>query len=577
MAHPILNKRSAVTKTIRRFEGYRKEDGTAQNTFSDMKNLSGQKYPYLSTRVRRGIWEKAENCKGIEAGEELCVLNGNLLYIGNKSYPLTLFAGEKELVVFGQYLLIFPDGKYINLKNPGEAESISVSIMRDHFELSLWRENGIPFVNVFIGEKAPTETLLGGERWLDTSMTPYAFKVFDGVQMRWKITERVEKTYVRIFSEDIGTYFEAGDAIRIDGMVSETHLNGIQIIGSVDRHSLWIEGLVEKTSVQETEASFERMLPALKNLFVAKERLWGTEEITDENGRVSHRIYGSKKNNFKNFYYFSDTDEDSCYFESDAGGDWTGACAYAESALFFKENLVYSLSGKGPSSFRLDVLAFPGVAKGNEGSLAQTDGGLYYRSADGIYRYDGKSPKKISEALGSLAAYPVSHGGAQDSKYYISLHGENGDAQMFVYDRVHDFWHREDEMKAKYFCKYGETLYFLNEKKGEIMTVTSEGVWQKESARDLHWHAQTVWFGMEEHAPKYPVYLEIRTDFPKPGSFRTEIEYSSNGVSETIAEYPVCGMQTLHIPIPVRVRAPYRFRFSGTGEMTLFSFAVREI
>ena len=576
MRYPILKKRNGITKKIEVFEGYQCTGALKDGEWSEMQNLSGREYPYLSTRPLRGRHRNAKACRGFTAAKKFCFLDGIQLRIGDHSMAVDLMEGEKEMLAFGKNLLIFPDGKYVDIDHPEKPKSISVRIARAGVELSLWKPDKTPLQDVYVGPSVPSGNLIGGERWLDISDKPYTLKVYDLVQLRWKITDLLETVYVRIYSEGIGECFEIDDAILIEHLDAVPGLNGIHIIREKDENALYIDGLIEAPVVQEPEAVFSRNIPTLKNLFVAHERLWGTQDITDENGNVFHRIYGSKKHDFRNFYYFGDTENDSYFTEFRYGGAWTGACAYKDEPMFFRENMIYRLRGKTPDTFRLESVYASGVAEGNAGTLAQTDGVLYYKGTNGIYLYEGGVPKNISRDIGSIREYPFAHAGAIAGKYYISIFDGEGKSQLLVYDGARNFWHREEGITAKYFSEYEGNLYFWNADTGEILSVFTERNQDSESPKKLHWYAVTKAFGLQKNDPRLPLCLQVTVRFPAEGMLGIEIEYGSTGVWELLAERCVLGEETVRIPIGAALKKPFRLRFSGTGEAQILSVSLQE-
>ena len=132
MKLPILNALQTYTETVDSFGGLNRSDKISRGELHDMKNLTSDCAPLLSTRRARGkvlgLPNEGYICSKLLAGDNLCYTFDNLLfinsfpsYIGESSSDLTAvfdlgLSGDPDtfLVAVGSYILIFPDKKYVN-------------------------------------------------------------------------------------------------------------------------------------------------------------------------------------------------------------------------------------------------------------------------------------------------------------------------------------------------------------------------------------------------------------------------------------------------------------------------------
>lgn len=132
MKLPILNAQQTSSETIDSFGGLNRSDKIGRGELHDMKNLTSDCAPLLSTRRPRGkvlgLQKEGYICSKLLAGDNLCYTFDNLLfinrfpsYIGEAPSDLTAvfdldLSGDSDtfLVSMGSYILVFPDKKYVN-------------------------------------------------------------------------------------------------------------------------------------------------------------------------------------------------------------------------------------------------------------------------------------------------------------------------------------------------------------------------------------------------------------------------------------------------------------------------------
>ena len=117
------NKQRAYTE---QFLGLDKRPRTYEGTFAAMGNMTGDPWPLMTSRKKRGLVTELSKPQGMMALDKLAWVNdGTLYYNGTATAVTGLTAGEKQLVGMGAYIVIFPDGEYYNTVDSTDYGSIN--------------------------------------------------------------------------------------------------------------------------------------------------------------------------------------------------------------------------------------------------------------------------------------------------------------------------------------------------------------------------------------------------------------------------------------------------------------------
>lgn len=231
---------------IEEFNGYNHRIRCGENEFYDMKNLTGDDYPVLSTRKKRGIVKKLEQPQGITCKNGLAYVDNGNLYINNeivelkdkdnKSVRLSP-VGDKQLISMGAYLIILPDKVWFNTKTIEagyiEQENI-IACEGTPVTFATCDLNGDKYnfdeplqpnyVNCLSSEPNTSE-LKDGYLWFDT-VTGYIKKWAKSTSM-W-VT--ISSTYIKMSAPNIGKNIKEGDAVDIEGCMyvpNSEYLHGV--------------------------------------------------------------------------------------------------------------------------------------------------------------------------------------------------------------------------------------------------------------------------------------------------------------------------------------------------------------
>jgi hypothetical protein len=118
MKYPKLNEIPTSRDLLDKFKGYNHNLRIGEGQFYDMKNLTGDDYPILSPRKKRGIYLTPNKPNGMCSNTNFCYVDGRDFYIGDQSYDLKLTDSTKDLISIGTNVVVMPDQKYINTVLP---------------------------------------------------------------------------------------------------------------------------------------------------------------------------------------------------------------------------------------------------------------------------------------------------------------------------------------------------------------------------------------------------------------------------------------------------------------------------
>lgn len=577
MQYPTLYEGSVSREMVDVFGGYNHNLRIGDGEFYDMKNLTSDDYPVLSTRGQRGLYtlgfaeDTEPKLSGLIAKDALCYVDGGDFVINGYRIGMGLNDEPKQLVSMGAYVIILPDKKYINTLHHEDKGDIETEFVSESTSFSICKRDATDYEYSKEEPPAPED----GALWLDTTETPNVLKQWSEDAGMWM---QIATTYVKITAAGIDDYFELYDGIEISGLSgelqvgNESHavselaaLEGSAVVWGKGEDYIVVVGILANAWDVFNEVTISRKMPNLDFVIEAGNRLWGCRYGTAANGEVVNELYCSKLGDFKNWNCFMGIATDSWVGQVGTDGLFTGAVTHLGYPVFFKENCMHKVYISSSGAHQVIDTACRGVQYGCSKSLAIVNETLYYKSRSGVCAYDGSLPVEISQALGS-ERYENAVAGAHGNKYYISMEDAQGDRHLFVYDTGRGIWHREDAFNAACFCSCRGELYAISE--GRIVTMLGSG--DKEAA-PLEWMAETGIIGISSPDMKYISRLILRLTLPQGSTMRVSAEYDSSGLWEQL--FTVTGHGTRAFTLPVRpVRCDHmRLRLEGRGAMKLFS------
>lgn len=636
------------------FLGYCHNDKVNQyagNQFYDMKNLASNAYPALSTRQQRAVVKQLEKGNGLYAGEKLIYVDGGRLYYDFQEV-CQVEDSEKQFAVMGAYLVVFPDDIMMNTRT-GEVEKLGLSYETENDILfTMCKIDGTPY-DYYTGATEPSRGEEGesAKYWLDISVEPHVLKMWstsnncwnsvpssyvkiqecpsvlvDGSSVYCKFIEpmreeavegdywcdlsddtlycyarqedgfiwREEERPYQILHKDFGERIKEYDGIDISGCIVSDDINTNMIIYGVGRDYIIVSAMLDSVCLQGAADRMRlvRKIPEMDFVCELDNRLWG---CSSEN----HEIYACRLGDPSNWYSYAGLASDAYAVTVGSQGDFTGCIPYLGYVYFFKEDCIHQIYGTEPSNYTITTIKARGCQKGSEKSLCIVDEVLYYKSPEGVCRFDGTIPQEISEDLGT-EQYAEAVGGVLCSKYYVCMKNIWLRHVIFVYDTRLGMWHKEDEKRILAFANSGGGLYYIDEEQclgvvnRDILNTVivpgmlfsyPEGRSVIAPGRELTpgmvapcseeevfgWYAETNIMGMDMPDNKYVSNITMRLQVEK--AFRVYMQYDSSGDWEKVLDISQVGKRSMTIPIRVKRCDHFKIRFEGEGAFRLFSYA----
>ncbi len=224
----------------------------------------------------------------------------------------------------------------------------------------------------------------------------------------------------------------------------------------------WGIGEGKKYMYGYNHLTIKKDLPEIDFVTVCDNRIWGCSN-------KEHEIYACKLGDPTSWYVYAGLSSDSYAVTIGSEGKFTAAYTYKGTPYFFKENMIIAVYGNRPGNYQIGEILCSGVEAGSEDSISYLDGYLYFKTRQGVVKFNGSSTGLISEELGKKV-YKNAKACAGDSKYFISM-TENTVNRLFVYDSKKELWHIEDNLYPDYFFKYGTSVFAVRRTAKEIYRV----------------------------------------------------------------------------------------------------------
>ena len=535
------------------FKGLNRNLYVGENQFADTMNLCATHYPVMAPRAARAKVRHFANLQGLYAKNRLCWVDDGYFYWDGVQYGGRLTDGKKQMVGMGAYVLIFPDGMRFNSHTKEWDALGSAWTAEGAVKASMCRLDGSDYDNVTVSETAP-EGLANGAFWLDTSGDKDVLKLLSGGA--WV---SVPTVYTRIEAEGIGTAFKEGDAVNIEGI--EGVSGSYSILGRTE-DSITITEVLRRNVSQTGGLTVSRTIPQMDFVCELNNRIWGCSN-------AKHEIYACKLGDATNWFAFDGLASDSYAATVGSDGDFTACCAFGGQVLFWKEDMVHKVMGTKPSNFQINDTPIRGVQQGCERSLCIVNESLMYKSREAVCVYDGGTPMDVSDALG-VEMYEDAAAGAQGDRYYISMRGEDGGHDLYVFDEAKGLWFREDETRAMWFAQLGGQLYYADEA-GDMWAVRGTAEAGAEAEGLFPWYAETGDLLVNMPDNKYVSRIQIRAGVEKGSKLKLEMLYDSEGKWITIFDRGYSRKASFTVPIiPMRCDH-FRMRISGVGRSCVYA------
>lgn len=588
------------------FYGYNHNKIISDGEMFDMMNMSGDYFPLLGLRKRRGIssydieGQSSVPLNGIHGRDQLVFIRGNQVYYNFAPVQgLTVSTAEnmlpKKIVSFGAYVCIWPDKKYFNTADQSDQGSMerTWSGNSNGISLIMCRNDGTnyDYTSIARGSAAPADPD-NGALWLDESGSEAVLRQYMKSADEWL---EVATTYIKIQGTGIGADLKEYDTVLISGLAlggvspdpviaaQLTELNGAMIVyGCGDNYIIVsgiLSGAVETGDLAEDTVRADLTIPEMDYVVQSNNRLWGCKYGMVD-GQVVNEIYASKLGDFRNWRNFMGLSTDSWSAGVGTDGPFTGAITQRGYPVFYKENCIHRVSGTEPANFTIQTTYCRGVQKGSWRSVAVVAENIYYKARDAVMVYDGNMPQPVSEALGDVL-YSDARAGVLGDKYYLCMKDGDDNYRQFVYDTTRGTWWAEDGTKALDYGQVDDELFYIDEVNNTLVSVTGS---VGEPEEDFDWAAEFDLYGVSYRREsnyddpsrvrnsKYISMFKIRMELDEDAWMKLWIKYD-NGEYEYMGERSGKQLRTFVLPVIPKRCDHVRFRITGHGWAQIYDIS----
>ena len=569
--YPYLKNQPSTRQVTNIFRGYNHNLRIGSGEFYEMENLTSDDYPVLSTRGKRGIFDKTiYSCKGMcfipEAGLFYATINDGKVELyrkpvhGKSTYITELLDNSfKKFALIGKHLVIAPDMKVVNIENfqwyqLGETWVVNNGTVN----IRMCDAKGNIYENITYSTVAPSSPSYH-QLWLCTALGSIGLRQYEPSSNEWV---SIASTYLKI--SGLGEQpFSASDGVYIGGLAGiAASLNGNYVLQYTGHADIVIPGvLLEEFTPQDcvkNPITIERKVPKLDFVVEAGNRVWGCKTDTNE-------IYACKLGDINNWNCFQGLSTDSWVGSVGTPGKFTGAAVQNGYPIFYKENCKHKVWPSATGAHQITSTVCDGVEEDSDDSVAVLDGTVFYKSPSGICADDGSGITKIGQCLGDVG-YRYAKGAIFNGKYYINLMDDRYSIHLFVYDIAKRLWHVEDGPIDRFLASGGGSLYSIS---GNVLLDLSGNTGTPEEA--VSWMAVTGDLGLELPEQKYISRLTLRLSL-EPGA-TLEIYAQYDREQEWVKLGQVYGTDLRSFSLPVRPRRcdQLRLKLQGTGMCKIYS------
>ena len=601
---PQLQQGAQSIQMTSAFRGYNHNEIISDGEMYDMQNMSGDKYPLLTLRAKRGITsydvegQDQVPLTGIHGRDQLVFVRGTKVYYDFLEVTgLTVSADEsmcpKQIVSFGAYVCIWPDKVYFNTANLEDKGSMDHTWTGNgqNVGLVMCRGDGTNYdmTQIEVGETPPADPV-SNQLWIDQSGENDVLRQYNVSTAEWV---EVATTFVKITATGIGAGLKEYDVLDVSGLEGAdgtdpriakqiSDLNGSKIVYFAGENYIVVAGLLAQTqnALADQTVTANMTVPDLDYVCESNNRLWGCKYgLVD--GEVMNEIKASKLGDFRNWNCYMGISTDSYTASVGTDGPFTGAITQRGYPVFFKENCIHRVSGQTPSSFSVQTTIARGVQKGCWRSLKVVNENIYYKSRGDVMVYDGNMPESVSGQLGEIM-YSDARAGVLGNKYYISMKDKNGNFRLFNYDTKYNQWWKEDSTKALGFGTVDDELFFIDEVNNTLVTVRGSMGTQEE---DFDWAAEFGLMGVNYvqsgsydsparvRNAKYLSLFKIRMYLDPAAHMKLWIKYNDNPLYESMGERRGNNMRTFILPVVPKRCDHLRFKITGHGEAKIYDLS----
>ena len=557
----------------------------------DMENVTLEEYPLLKARKKRtkldlsAMQDRAIDEIYADNGMLLFVVGSNLILRGVGVLITDLKTGvQHQFIRFGDRVVLLPEMRLLNLiydikgikssasELPESAETEAAYAVKNTVTLPYYYD-----IYVYDGAQWVNNGRFDQPMEADTGVQPsIAFGDAEQSGLANIVTLSVPLNYITKVAG-----FKSGDTVTISGCAEVPENNKTAIIREITGDSNYcylrfsdycFTMPEEETEYTESNVRIRRVIPEMDFMFECNNRMWGAK---------NKRIYASKLGDPTNWYCFDGLSTDSWSIDTQTKGKIIGGWGDYY-PYFLREDGMTVVYGTVPSGYQVyDKLGVPGLAAGEQQSIAHAGGLTLWLSREGVVIYGSDSCRIEKDMLRDWNIWKMI-GASAGTKAYFICYIEDKRKFLLCYDSASGLWEKQNGNRLIELCYDSGTVYALrnpheyseDDRRSDVVIVSGD----EGDLADEETVYSTVQFGdmyLNTEDRKATDLLLLRLELELGASLQVQIMYDSSGTYETVktiyATDEKMEKQQFDIPIQPRRCDHYHIRLNGTGEWTLYS------
>jgi hypothetical protein len=269
---------------------------------------------------------------------------------------------------------------------------------------------------------------------------------------------------------------------------------------------------------------------------------------------------------------------------TNAKGDGSGIVTFNDYVTVFTNYSMHQLFGTGPDSYELKDI--PGnVGCVSDRSIGMCNDVLYWAWYDGIYKFDGSIPQKISYKVDDYFSninpsyFSSIATGVQGDCIYISIpYGltQTTNNLVLIYDTLNDKWYVDDSVQYTGFTTMGKTLYGIEATAKTVCKVNDSTQTSDLGTTDIEWY----WISgarLKGSVSKNKTLSELWVTYTLSSSSHIHVYVSPTAdQSDWVLVQTITGTDSNiareRVKVPISSIAgveQYRLKITGTGQCTI--------
>ncbi len=564
----IKLKRESVTEFKGITVGMSNEPGilmNARNVFCD--GIGVKSFPKWHV-VRSMV-----SCEGIGSdGNLFWVENRRLYYNGYQVDGIYLSEGEKKLICFGGYLLVFPDMIYLSLSDMSRFGELNVTLNSvGSSQVKNCLSDLTPIENFSVLDEPPENPSVGDLRAAKD-------KNSDGrIMLRYDGNDWVElETMVRIHVSGASDTFTTDDVVEVTGI--DNNCTKYLKICHISGNYVYFSGCVTDTSSRSV--TLNRYFPEPDYVCVSEGRLCCIKSGYTSGGRTVSRLYASGEGN--PFDFCTSGDGNAVIYDLPSAEKVRGIAEYNGNLAVFCNDRIKEITISKSKISCYDTLC-DGLAEGAENSIAYLSDCLYFKGENGILCYNGSSVRNASQAIGEIRNTTFGNIGIAYKGQYYQYCVLDGQEVIVRYDPLERRWAVLDHLEISHFVVKDGALYAVTKNTDgatflEIfdpcslteaqLSYCGDGV-EREDA-EISWSFESGCLCFEDMKGIYPEFLTVRIS-KKEGIANISLLADFETSDPNTYEIPNGG-GVYTFPLKKKKCDTVRIRFSGNGDFELLGF-----